>query len=62
MSHSNSLQPVLLEIDARILKNLLQSQGLSITDFRCSDQESKKRIREIYLQITQNDLQMYSIP
>lgn len=62
MTKSNSLQSVILEIDAKILKNLLQTQGLSIADFRCSDQESKMRIREIYLQITQSDLHLYSIP
>lgn len=52
---------VVLEIDAKILKNLLESHGLSICDFRCSDQESKKKIRDIYLQITQSNLHMVSI-
>lgn len=55
-------QSVVLEIDREILKNLLHSHGLSISDFRCFDSESKQCIREIYLQLIQSDLNVFSVP
>ena len=51
---------VLLEIDAKILRHLLESYGLKISDFRCSDQKSKEKIRDLYLEITQNNLYLGS--
>ena len=46
--------PIMLEIDGKILRNLIERDRLTVSDFRCFNQESKKKIREIYLQITKN--------
>ena len=48
--------PILLEIDGKILRNLIERDRLTVSDFRCFNQESKKKIREIYLQITKKKL------
>ena len=48
--------PIMLEIDYKILRNLIERDRLTVSDFRCFNQESKKKIREIYLQITKKKL------
>ena len=48
--------PIMLEIDCKILRNLIESDRLTVSDFRCFNKDSKKKIREIYLQITKNKL------
>ncbi|MBS24561.1 MAG: hypothetical protein CMQ28_02855 [Gammaproteobacteria bacterium] len=48
--------PITLEIDSKILRNLLERDRLTVSDFRCFNPDSKKKIREIYLQITKNKL------
>ena len=47
---------ITLEIDSKILRNLLERDRLTVSDFRCFNPDSKKKIREIYLQITKNKL------
>ena len=48
--------PITLEIDSKILRKLLERDRLTVSDFRCFNPDSKKKIREIYLQITKNKL------
>ena len=48
--------PIMLEIDCKILRNLIERDRLTVSDCRGFNQESKEKIREIYLQITKNKL------
>lgn len=42
---------VLLEIDRTAFERLLTSNGLSLNEFSCTDEQTKRKVHDLYLQV-----------
>lgn len=50
---------VLLEIDRVAFERLLTSNGLSLSEFSCTDLQTKKNVHDLYLKVIRRQLNCF---